>query len=177
MFCKALLKLMSKEATSFVITEITIFEESKWSALVCLWFWKWGKQNRKLGLKMDFIEPVSTCWLPLENPQYLCCSTHPRALQMRMAPCRAMLLQVSCWGYCWGRYVGVPCNAMERFVAATAKDKLLEGKCEEQQLNPWLEKGTQNSRFLCVWALSLKGAQIYRWLDPLQQGPWPPPLL
>lgn len=65
---------------------------------------------------------------------------------MGMAPCRAILLQVSYWGYCQGMDVGVLVNAMERFVAATAKEKLLEGKCEEQQLNPGLEKGTQSSR-------------------------------
>lgn len=80
---------------------------------------------------------------------------------MLMAPCRAVLLQVSHWGYCPGRDVGVLYNAMERFVVATVEEKLLEGKREEQQAEPMArERNSELKALMCLGLESQRGTNL-----------------
>lgn len=67
--------------------------------------------------------------------------------------CRAKGLHVPNWSYGQVRVIGlvsvinycILCNAVERILATRAEEKLWERMGKEHQLNPRLEKGTQNS--------------------------------
>lgn len=77
-FCKGTVETMSRETTSFMITEITSIlpppsplftcKESERRAVVCIWLWKGGKQETWVENGLDWT--FSTCWLSLEKLQY-----------------------------------------------------------------------------------------------------------
>ena len=95
--------------------------------------------NRKLRLKMDLIEHSAHVDLLWRGFNILCCSTPQMVLEMLMVPCmwcRVKGLHVPHWSYGQVRVIElvsvinycILCNAMERNLAATAEEKLLEGK-------------------------------------------------